>query len=74
MENVVQEPVRVTSGKTPSNGGKQFEPAIFCNQARLPVVGLGHQPSHINLQPTICPARKMCWGNSGSELVGVANQ
>jgi hypothetical protein len=22
------------------------EPVIFCNQARCPVVGLGHQPSH----------------------------
>ena len=22
------------------------EPFVFCNQIKLPVVGLGHQPSH----------------------------
>lgn len=31
------------------------EPAIFCNQARLPMVGLGHQLIHkiLNLQPVV---------------------
>lgn len=27
-------------------GDKEPEPVIFCNQARLPMDGLGHQPSH----------------------------
>jgi hypothetical protein len=27
-----------------------------------------------NLQPTICPAGKICWGNGGTDLVGVASQ
>lgn len=43
--------MRVTLEKTPSNGGgggvgAQSEAAIFCNQARLPVLRLSHQPSH----------------------------
>jgi hypothetical protein len=46
------------------------ELAIFCNQASLPVVRLGHQPSHktFDLQ-FVLPAR--C---AGAELAGVANQ
>jgi hypothetical protein len=36
------------------------EPAIFCNHVRLPVVGLGHKPSHkvFNPQPAL-----PCWQN-----------
>lgn len=45
------------------------ELAIFLNQASLPVVGLGHQPSY-----KTCPACKMYWDSGGSELEGVANQ
>jgi hypothetical protein len=39
-------------------GDMEPEPSTFYNQARLPVVGLGHQPSHksFNLQPAL-PAR-----------------
>jgi hypothetical protein len=53
----------------------ETELALFCNKARFPVVGLEHQPSHKTLDLYITyPACRMCWGNGGSELVGVANQ
>ena len=50
------------------------EQSIFCNQARLLVEGLGHQPSHKNLLLMICLASKMCWGKGDTEIVGVASQ
>ena len=47
MNGNSKEATRVTLAKTPSKGGgTEPEPAISCNQARLPVEGLGHQPSH----------------------------
>ena len=49
---------------------REPEPAISCNQARLPVEGLGH---HQNYIPTTCPACKMCQGKGGTEIVGVVN-
>lgn len=49
-------------------GDKEPELTISCNQVRLLVVGLGP-----NLQPTICPPYKMCWGKGGTKLVEVAN-
>lgn len=45
------------------------ETAIFCNQAGLPVVRLGHQHRNKNLRLTIFSACKMCQGNGGSEIV-----
>jgi hypothetical protein len=36
------------------------EPAIFCNQAKQPVLGLGKQPSHKTLDPqTVICAREI---------------
>jgi hypothetical protein len=42
----------MTIGKNPSNGDMVPELAIFYNQAKLPVVGMGYQPNHktCNLQ------------------------
>lgn len=48
------------------------ELTIFCNQAPNSKIGTSTQPQ--NLWPKICPAYKMLWGNSDTELVGVANQ
>jgi hypothetical protein len=54
------------------------EPAIFCNQAKFPMVRLGHQQSHRAVyKQTALPAR--CaggrgGGSEGSEPVKVANQ
>ena len=39
---ILREFIKVTLAKTPSNGGMEPEPAIFCNQARLQVERLGH--------------------------------
>ena len=50
------------------------ELAIFCKQARLPVVHVRHQPIHQTLDSTICPDYNMDWGNGGSECVGLINQ
>ena len=48
----------------------ESESAIFCNQARFPMIGLGHQIIHktFNLQ-SVLPVR---W--TGAMVVGVANQ
>ena len=45
-------------------GNAEPEPAISCNQARLPVEGLAHQPSHKNLDLRLvllarCPGVKV---------------
>jgi hypothetical protein len=44
------------------------EPAISCNQARLPngVIETLNHPQ--NLQPLICPACKMCSGENGADI------
>lgn len=49
---------RVTLAKTSRNGGCWAELAIFCNQPRVPLVVLEHQPSYktFALQSTL-PAR-----------------
>lgn len=40
------ESARVILAKTPSNRDTELEQAIFCSQAKLPVLELIHQPSH----------------------------
>ena len=45
-----QKSKRVTLGKTPSNGDMEPETAISSKQARLPVVGLGNQLTHKNVE------------------------
>lgn len=49
------------------------EGAIFGNLTRLPLVELGHEPSHGTVNPHYSTCR-MCWGKCGSELVGMASQ
>ena len=50
------------------------ELAIFCNQARLPMEGLGASSQAQSLQPAVCPAYKMGLGKGGTECVAMANQ
>lgn len=38
--------MKLTLVRTPGRGELQPDLVIFCNQGRLLVVGLGHQPSH----------------------------
>jgi hypothetical protein len=47
-------------------GNMEPEQGISHNQARLPVEGLGYQPSHKTFH-LVCPAYKMCWGKDGAE-------
>jgi hypothetical protein len=54
-------------------GDMEPELTISYNQARLPVEGLGHQPSHKSFNLHFFSAYNMCWGKGGSEIVGVAN-
>ena len=50
--------MRMSPAKTPSNGDMKQEMAIYCNQARLPMEGVGHQPSHKTLDPQfVMPTR-----------------
>ena len=52
-----------------------MEPNWPASTARHGVNGGSGTPAQPhNLQPTICPAYKMCWCGSGIEIVGVANQ
>lgn len=52
--------MRVTLARTPCSGDMKPDPAIYCNQVRLPIVDrLEHQPSHETLDtqfilPTEC--------------------
>jgi hypothetical protein len=58
-----------------AKGDSKPEPAISCNQVRLPVEGLGHQSRHktFDLQSVLF-ARCAGINKGGAELVGVANQ
>jgi len=51
-------------------GTKEPEWSIFCNQARLPKVGLEHQPNDKSFNLQICLICQICWGNGGAGLVG----
>lgn len=67
--------VRGTLVKSPSKGDMEAKLVIFCsliNNAFSSGTGTSIQPQ--NLQPTVCPASKMCWSNGASELMSVANQ
>ena len=55
-------------------GDTESELAVSCHQARFPVCGLGQQPAHKNLRPTICPACRIYCGNSDTELVEMSHQ
>jgi hypothetical protein len=52
-------------------GDMEPEAIISCKQARLPIEGLGHKPSH---KPSICFAYKMYRGIGGAKIYRVANQ
>ena len=48
--------------------------AISYNQARLPVQGLGAQPSHLIFGLEFTPIFKIRWNKGGAETMEVANQ
>jgi hypothetical protein len=55
-------------------GDTEAEPAFFCNQAKLLVEGLEHQPNHKNLDPEIFLAARCVVIKYGAEFEGRANQ
>ena len=55
-------------------GNIESEPAFSCNQARLPVKGLGHQSSHKAFKLQFVLPTWSVRSKSRAEIVGVANQ